>query len=298
MSGALDDSYARCRELHRKNGRSYYLATKLLPRWKHRHVHALYGLTRYADDLVDLADRADDPARQLADLAARFRAGLRAGAQAVSDHPILPAVVHTVATFGLDPGDFEAFFASMTMDLTRTSYETYDDLLGYMEGSAAVIGTMMLPILAPLAYERAREPARQLGFAFQLTNFLRDVGEDLERGRVYLPRQDLERFGVTPDDLAAGLVTREIRQLLEFEMRRAQVHYDRASPGIALLPPRSRRCIRAARTLYREILDDIRRGGYDVFGRRARVPRQRKLAVTAVELLRPIAAHRWAGARG
>ena len=167
-------------------------------------MHALYGFTRYADEIVDDLASTLDGAGQAAALRAwgeRFFAGLRG---APCDDPVLPAVLHTVRAFDLDVADFETFLDSMAMDLHTDGYRTYDDLLGYMEGSAAVIGTMMAPILESADPPAAREHARQLGLAFQLTNFIRDVAEDLERGRVYLPAADLERFGVRRADLAAA----------------------------------------------------------------------------------------------
>jgi hypothetical protein len=153
-------------------------------------VHALYGFTRFADEIVDRTE-SQPPAERAAELSAwstGFVAGLRG--EPVDD-PLLPAVLHTIAVFGLDLEDFEKFLRSMEMDLTVTGYPTYEDLLEYMEGSAAVIGTMMLPILGSSDPVAAREPARQLGFAFQLTNFIRDVAEDLARGRVYLPEEGI-----------------------------------------------------------------------------------------------------------
>ncbi|MGH9005561.1 MAG: phytoene/squalene synthase family protein, partial [Acidimicrobiia bacterium] len=200
----LGAAYERCRQLHARHGRTYYLATLLLPRWKRRHVHALYGFTRYADEIVDDLASTLDGAGQAAALRAwggRFFAGLRG---APCDDPVLPAVLHTVRAFDLDPSDFERFLDSMAMDLHTGGYRTYDDLLGYMEGSAAVIGTMMAPILESADPPGAREHARQLGLAFQLTNFIRDVAEDLERDRVYLPQADLDRFGLTRSDLEAA----------------------------------------------------------------------------------------------
>ena len=204
----LSESYELCRRLHRRHGRTYYLATRLLPAWKRRHVHALYGFARYADEIVDAMDGAParDRAARLRAWGDRFLAGL-AGVRV--DDPILPAVLHTLEVFQLDRADFAAFLRSMAMDLTVAAYPTYGDLLEYMEGSAAVIGTMMLPILGSTEPAAAREPARQLGFAFQLTNFIRDVAEDLDRGRIYLPLADLDRFGVAPGDLRER---REIRQ--------------------------------------------------------------------------------------
>ncbi|TDB70827.1 phytoene/squalene synthase family protein [Micromonospora sp. KC721] len=290
MDTDLPAAYARCQELHRRHGRTYYLATRLLPAWKRRHVHALYGFTRHADDIVDRTGDLPpaERAARLQDWSHRFLAGLHG--EPVDD-PLLPAVLHTIAVFDLDRADFVSFLRSMAMDLTVVAYPTYDALLDYMEGSAAAIGTMMLPILDSSDPDTAREPARQLGFAFQLTNFIRDVAEDLGRGRTYLPDEDLAKFEVTRADLlaakAAGRSTGRIRDLIEYEVTRAQAHYEAAAPGIPLLTPASRACIRTAYALYGGILDEIARQGYDVFVRRALVPRRRRLTVAARALLTP-----------
>jgi 15-cis-phytoene synthase len=281
----LGAAYERCRQLHARHGRTYYLATLLLPRWKRRHVHALYGFTRYADEIVDDLDSTLDAAGQAAALRAfreRFFAGLRG---APCDDPLLPAVLHTVRAFDLDPSDFERFLDAMAMDLHTDGYRSYDDLCGYMEGSAAVIGTMMVPILEPADPPAAREHARQLGLAFQLTNLIRDVAEDSGRGRVYLPAADLERFGVRRADLAAAEATPAVRALLTFEVERARAHYRAAEPGIELLAPSSRACIRVALELYRGILDEVERAGYQILDRRVRVPHHRRLGVAGRHLL-------------
>jgi phytoene synthase len=291
MRDSLVDSYRRCQALHRRYGRTYYLATGLLPAWKRRHVHALYGFTRYADEIVDATD-GGTPQQRTARLDA-WGAAFRAGDL---DDPLLPAVLHTVAVFGLDRADFDRFLRAMAMDLTVDRYRGYGDLLEYMAGSAAAIGTMMLPILladgrpgrAPAAGNvagAAREAAGQLGLAFQLTNFIRDVAEDLRRDRVYLPIEDLDRFGVTVEGLRGcaerGAATREVRALIAFEVERARAHYAAAAPGVTMLPPASQACIRTAYRLYGGILDEVVRAGYDVFAGRARVPVVRRLAVAA-----------------
>jgi 15-cis-phytoene synthase len=281
-------AYRRCRALHQRYGRSYYLATMLLPRWKRRHVHALYGFTRYADEIVDAPD-GSTPARRAERLHA-FAAAFRAGDR--SD-PLLPAVLHTIEVFRLDLADFDAFLAAMAADLTVRRYPTYADLLGYMAGSAAAIGSLMLPILLAGAGPAgaAREPARQLGLAFQLTNFIRDIAEDLDRDRIYLPQEDLDRFGVVEADLRACArarrITEPVRALVEFEVGRAVGHYARAAPGVTMLPAASQVCIRAAYRLYGGILDEVVAAGYDVFARRARVPVPRRLAVAAACLATP-----------
>lgn len=288
MESNLAAAYDRCRELHKRHGRTYYLATRLLPGWKRRHVHALYGFTRYADEIVDRTDELDPVrrARSLDAWSTRFVAGLHG--EPVDD-PLLPAVLHTIAVFDLDRADFASFLRSMAMDLTVTSYESYDDLLDYMEGSAAVIGTMMLPILDSTDPAAAREPARQLGFAFQLTNFIRDVAEDLERGRTYLPDEDLTKFGLTRADLVAAARQRrgtaQTRDLIEYEVSRAQAHYAAAAPGVTMLAPASQACIRTAYALYGGILDEIAAADFDPFVRRATVPNRRRAAVAARSLL-------------
>jgi 15-cis-phytoene synthase len=288
----LSAAYERCRQLHARHGRTYYLATLLLPRWKRGHVHALYGFVRYADEIVDdLASSLDGPAKAAALTAwgRRFFAGLRG---APVDDPVLPAVLHTVRAFDLDVGDFEQFLDSMAMDLRTDGYATYDDLCGYMEGSAAAIGTMMAPILESPDPPAAREHARQLGLAFQLTNFIRDIGEDHARGRVYLPAEDLDRHGVRRRDLAAGPASPAVRDLVAFEVQRARAHYAAAEPGIGLLAPSSRPCIRVAFDLYSGILTEVERAGYQVLDRRVRVPRRRRLAVAGRHLLAARAAAR------
>ena len=187
---------------------------------KRHHVHALYGFCRYADDIVDdLGPGAESRQSRgevaLASFGDRFFADLASG---TSDDPVLKAVVHTVRAFAIDPDCFRRFLRSMAMDLTVATYETFDDLLDYMDGSAAVIGEMMLPILEPLSPE-ALEPAAALGDAFQLTNFLRDVAEDLDRGRTYVPQEDIRRFGAE-SAFAERRATPAFVELLRFEIER------------------------------------------------------------------------------
>jgi phytoene synthase len=282
---ALARSYDRCRSINRSHGRTYFWSTTVLPRERRPYVHALYAFCRVADDIVDDPGpvAVSDRAAALAAFGERFRRDLAAGH---SDHEVLAAVVDTACRFDIDPGCFDRFLRSMTMDLTVTRYETFDDLYDYMDGSAAVIGEMMLPLLGTRS-PAAREPARMLGVAFQLTNFLRDVGEDLERGRVYVPEEDLRRFGADP---TARMVTPEWRALMAFEIERARVLYRLADTGILMLPVRSGRCIRAARVLYSEILDRIEQRDYDVFSGRASVGTARKLRVAAAAAIgRPLA---------
>ena len=278
----LRRGYRRCARLTWQYGTTYFWGAILLPRRRRKHVHAIYALCRLADDIVDdqQTGTVSDPAgaaRRLQAFADRFRTAL---IDRRSDDPTMAAIVHTVITCGIEPECFERFFGAMEMDLTRSAYETWEDLCGYMEGSAAVIGEMMLPVLEPTS-PAAYAPARSLGLAFQLTNFLRDIDEDLERARVYVPQVDLRRFGV---NLRERRVTDEFKEFLAYQIDRNRALYTNADIGIALLPPRSARCVGTARVLYAQILDRIEAADYDVFSARVRVPTWRK-AVTAARIM-------------
>ena len=268
----LAASYRECRRLHRACGTTYFWATWMLPAEVRPHVHALYGFCRRADDIVDGSDDVEAKAAALAAFGGRLFADLERGQ---SHDPVLAAVVNTVRVLGIDPSCFGRFLRSMAMDLTVTTYEDFDSLAEYMDGSAAVIGEMMLPVLRPSS-TAALGPARDLGIAFQLTNFLRDVGEDLDRGRVYLPQCDLVRFGASAA-LEGRRVTPAWVELMRFEIARTRELYRSAEAGLALLPAVSARCIGTARALYEGILDLIEARGYDVFSGRVRVPTMVKL---------------------
>lgn len=273
---SLDDSYRRCREITRRAGSTFFWAARLLRADQRPDVHALYAFARTADDIVDRP--GPDPAADLREFGARFFADLELGA---SDDPILGAVVRTVRRRGIDPEALRRFLGSMEMDLAADSYATWDDLLVYMDGSAAAIGEMMLPILEPVDLAAATPPARALGFAFQLTNFLRDIDEDLDRGRQYLPQEDLRRFGV---DLTERSATPDFVRLMRFESARCRDLYASAETGVLLLRGRSRRCVRAAHALYARLLDRIEEHGFDVFTRRVSLGRAEKLTIVGREL--------------
>ncbi len=277
----LRASYGRCEELTRRHGKTYHLATKLLPPSRRPAVYALYGLARHADEIVDDLDDDRPVAAKAADLAGfagRFADDLATGA---STHPVLRAVVHAVGEWRIDPALFPPFFASMAMDLTVDRYATWEDLLGYVHGSAAVIGLQMLPVLGVTGpdVDLARSGARDLGIAFQLANFCRDVGEDLDRSRVYLPEADLARFGLTRADLERRVVDERVRRLLMFEIARVHALRDAAARGIAMLDPVSRPCIAAALSLYCGIADQVAAIDFQVFDARATVSLPTRLGV-------------------
>ena len=280
---SLEASFERCRQLNKRSGTTYYWSTELLPRVKRPYVHALYGFCRYADDIVDdlgpvPVERRTAALREFGD---RFLVDLARGR---SDDLVCRAVVHTAKAFDLAAEPFQRFLRSMEMDLTVDRYETFDDLLAYMDGSAAVIGELMVPILEPVSPE-AIDRARDLGIAFQLTNFLRDVAEDLQRGRVYLPQEDVRKFdaGGAFDQRRC---TPEFRDLVAFEIERTRAYYLSGDIGVGLLRGRAQRCVMAARTLYGGILEQIEAVDHDVWSARVRVPGWRKVA-TGLGVLRP-----------
>ncbi|MEU9556225.1 phytoene/squalene synthase family protein [Streptomyces fumanus] len=292
----LRAAYARCRRLNARHGRTYFLATRLLPADRRPAVHALYGFARHADDIVDdlHADAtAAERAAALDRLDARLRAALAGGRPA--GEPVVLAVADTAARYAIDPAHFTDFMASMRSDLTVTDYATYADLRAYMHGSAAVIGLQMLPVLGTVTARATAAPhAAALGVAFQLTNFLRDVGEDLDRGRVYLPADLLAAHGADRALLEWSRRTGRHDARITAALRAAEdltrAVYRQAAPGLAMLDPVARPCIRTAYVLYRNILDTIREGGHAVLHRRAVVPRRRRAAVAADGLTRVLAA--------
>ena len=293
----LRASYEACRRLNASHGKTYYLATLLLPAWKRPYVHALYGFARYADEIVDdLGSTLTDAQKAdwLVGWGEQFVKDVEAGGSPSSvDHPISRAVVDTVRRWDIPMEYVEAFLTSMRMDLTVTEYATYDDLMVYVYGSAAVIGLEMVPVLEPLVPREVADPyASDLGIAFQLSNFIRDVGEDLQRGRVYLPREDLDAFGVTREHLEHGVVDGPVRRLLAFEVARTREIYRSAAAGVRLLHPTSRPCIETALQLYGGILDEVEAADYAVLGQRVSVGPAKRAAVAAPGLVRAWAARR------
>ena len=289
----LRAAYERCRELNAQHGRTYYLATKLLTRAQRPAVHALYGFARWADDIVDDVPPGTSPAEVAGRLDGLGRELFDGLARGHSDDPILAAVVDTAGRYQLDPDLFTAFMDSMRMDLEVTSYPDRAALDRYVYGSAEVIGLQVLPVLGAVGPRPEAAPyAAALGKAFQLTNFLRDVAEDLDRGRVYLPADELAAFGVDTDLLrwcrARQRTDRRVRAALADQHATTRAIYRYAENGITRLQPVSRPCVATALALYSEILDCIEALDFAVFAQRARVGQARRLRVAAPALCRAL----------
>ncbi|CAN2193297.1 ERG9 Phytoene/squalene synthetase [Candidatus Nanopelagicaceae bacterium] len=287
MSDLLQASYEECKRLNALHGKTYYLATLLLPAAKRPPVHALYGFARFADEIVDDLESTLSPqekADALRTWGDSVLADLRSGE---SEDLIGRALVDTVTRYSIPLDYFDAFMTSMEMDLTVTRYKNYDDLMTYVYGSAVVIGLEMLPILG-YNDPRAIEAATALGTAFQLANFIRDIDEDIDRGRIYMPLDELARFGVSEEMLLRRRMTPEIVEAIKFQIARVRDLQAIAEAGIQYLDPISRPCIRAASELYCGIVDEIEANGYDIFAQRATTSKWRRLRVAGVAFIQTL----------
>ena len=288
---ALRASYAECKRLNSLHGKTYYLATLLLPHAKRPFVHALYGFARYADEIVDDLASTLSP-QEKADVLRTWSSGVLSDlSTGKSNDAVGAALVDTVSRFDIPHQHFVDFLHSMEMDLTVSTYANYEALSEYVYGSAAVIGLEMVPILGALS-DDAYESAKKLGIAFQLANFIRDVGEDLDRGRIYLPLDELAAHGVTEEMLYARVLTPEIIAALKFQIARVRQLQAEAAPGIDLLHATSRPCIRAASELYCGIVDEVEAIGYDIFNKRAKTSTARRIRVAGKAYLQALSARR------
>ena len=287
----LRASYQECKRLNSIHGKTYYLATLLLPPAKRPHVHALYGFARYADEIVDdLASNLtlDEKALLLKKWSNQVLSDIKSGS---SNDPIAAAVVDTTSRFKIPIAHFEAFLHSMNMDLSVRQYQTYEDLHEYVYGSAAVIGLQMVSVLgtiSPDAVTSANEAAEKLGIAFQLANFIRDVGEDLDRGRVYLPMTELEAHGVNRQMLEKRVITPQIKSALKEQIQRVRRLQNESTAGIKLLTPGARECIQAASQLYCGIVDEVEKIDYQIFTKRAKTSNWRRTKVALPAYLRAV----------
>jgi len=277
---ADETDYAACRTIMLNASRNYSIASRFLPADRRRHVEALYALLRVGDDRVDVSHEGFDTA--LAAINDWERAYWHAFETGTSPHPVMRAYLDTAARFEIPPGVLAPYFRAMRDDLTVTRFPTFGDLLHYMDGSAVPVGRAMTHILGvrePHTLTDALPGADALSIAMQLSNFWRDVHEDWHViGRVYIPQEDLDRFGVTEADLAAGRVTGNYIRLMAFEFERTERYYEQARAAVPLLAA-GRWGVMSGLEVYRSILTGIRRQGYDVFSRRPATGKARMLAL-------------------
>jgi phytoene synthase len=271
---ALASSHTYCRRLARRAASSFPLAFRLLPRAERDATTALYAFCRATDDLADSPGDSAAKRAALGDWRARLDAALRG----VYTHRLHAALHHAVRTFGVSPGYLHDVIDGVETDQGPVAFGTFAELYRYCYRVASAVGLACVPIwgLRPGADpEAAKGSAEAAGVAFQLTNILRDLGEDRSRGRVYLPQDELERFGSPPEAWRAG--DPAFRELMRFQVSRARGYYDRGEPLAGLLSPAGRAVFRVMAGVYRRLLDEIERRDFDVFARRVRVGRLTKL---------------------
>lgn len=279
---ALRDSYLECRRLNAKHGKTYFLATRLLPLAKRPYVHALYGFARYADEIVDDLSSTLTPEEKRNWLTSWSAGILKDIDKRKSSDAIGLALIDTINRWQIPHHYFEAFLHSMAMDLTITEYPTYEALSEYVYGSAAVIGLEMVHILGvkkPELLEETLIGAKKLGIAFQLANFIRDIGEDLQRGRIYLPLDELQAFGIDKERLRSRRVDSDLKAAIAFQIHRVRELQREAEATIVNLTPQSHACIKAASELYCGIVDEVEKIDFEVFTKRAKTSTYRRLKV-------------------
>ena len=276
---AAPQDYAHCREVMRSASKNYSFASNFLPPDKLHHVEALYAFLRVGDDRVDVSHAGfSSPLEAIEDWERLYWHAFECGG---SPHPVMRAYINTAIECAIPADTMSAYFQAMKEDLSITRFATFAHLLHYMEGSAMTVGrgmTYIMGVKAPLTYPEVLPYADALSIAMQLSNFWRDIAYDWSIGRVYIPQEDLARFGVSESDLAAGRITPEFSQLMEFEIERAEGYYRQARLGVPMLAA-GQWGVMSGLEVYRAILTIIRRRRYDVFSRRASANKMHKLAL-------------------
>ena len=290
---SLEEAYEYCRQITAKYSKTFYLGTLLLPKQKRQAIWAIYVWCRRTDELVD-GPQARFTTPETLDWWENQLESVFAGVPL--DDPDV-ALVDAVEQFPIDIQPFRDMIAGQRMDLERNRYETFEELELYCYRVAGTVGLMSSDVLgidnssrtAPWSCDREylpKEEAIALGIANQLTNILRDIGEDAQRGRIYLPLEDLEQFGYSEEELFKGVIDERWRSLMRFEIERAKQYFKQAEKGIKALNTDSRWPVWASLMIYQGILDYIEKNQYDVFNQRAFVPKPRKILYLPVSWLR------------
>ena len=272
----VEESYAFCERVARTQAKNFYYSFLLLSRPQRQAMCAIYAFMRYCDDLSDaedVTDRAGAIARWQADLDSALAGN-------APENPVWPAFSDAVARYRIPHEYFRAMIRGVSSDLEPRHIQTFQELYDYCYHVASVVGLTIIHIFG-FDDPRALELAERCGVAFQLTNILRDVREDAEHGRVYLPEEDLERFGVNPEELRGPALSSGLRSLLAFEADRARAYYLESEPLLDMIHSESRASLKALIGIYARLLERISDSGYEVLGERVRVPAWEKIWILA-----------------
>ncbi|ALS77522.1 phytoene synthase [Planococcus kocurii] len=272
----LKDAYTSCEKVIAMHSKSFYKAFSLLPKEKRKAVWAVYTFCRTVDDIVDEGLNSKEELEQFKHDFNEFIEGVYD-----SENPMWVALAHVFENYEMDVEAFLGLITGQEMDLTINRYRTMEELLNYSYHVASTVGLMLLPILAPGKTAVLKEGAISLGYAMQITNILRDIGEDLEMGRIYLPEEIMHKYELDEDELRSGIVSPQFIAVWECLADEAEFHYKKAFETIQDYPLSSRVPVKGAALVYREILSTIRLKEYNVFSEKHYVPDKSKQAILA-----------------
>ena len=272
MEDSLRDAYEHCQRITREQAKNFYYAFLTLPRARRQAIYATYAFCRLCDDVADSALEAEEKVAGLGEVT-RSLEQAEAGRP---EGPVFQAVAHVAATYDVPWEYFHEVVRGVEMDITVHRYSTFEELQTYCYRVASVVGLICVRIFGCSSPE-AREPAIALGVAMQLTNILRDVAEDGANGRVYLPQEDIQRFGYSDDELLRGVFNDRFVSLMRFQVQRAREQFQQGKALLPLLPLRSRACPAVLGGIYSRLLDRIEAQGYDVYAKRVSLSGREKL---------------------
>lgn len=284
MEASLIQAYRYCQALTQREARNFYYGFLLLPREQRRAIYAAYAFARQCDDIVD----QDLPHQEKVASLVAFRQALDGCLAGAPTGPMFTALGHAVSSFAIPHQYLYQLIEGVEMDLTVRRYPTFDDLRRYCYLVASTIGLISIHIFGYRDGQRARDHAVDLGIALQLTNILRDIQEDSQRDRIYIPQDEMARFGYSEEELFAGLANRAFQGLVAHQVARARNYYVKGRKLLPLLPKRAQACVGAMAGIYSRILDDIERRPAAVFGERISLSTGQKLALAGRELVRSL----------
>ena len=278
MASRIDQAYDHCQRVARARAKNFYIAFRTLPRERRRAIYAIYAYCRLCDDAADGDAPIERKRRMLAEIRRDLNAALAGDAARLA--PEFQALANAAETFSIPGGHFRRILEGVESDLTKTRFADFSELRGYCYNVASAVGLACIEVFG---YEdpRAADYAADMGIALQLTNIIRDMREDAERDRIYIPQDEMARFGYSERDLMSGAVNDDFRRLMRFQAERARDYYDRSRPLFALINPESRTCPRVLHAAYYAILKRIEAADYDVMSRRVGLSATEKFALAA-----------------
>lgn len=274
--GALAQAYGHCRDVAKREARNFYFAFLTLPSAKRQAIYAVYAFARICDDIADGDASTESKLTGLTEV----RRSLERTYAGAPEGPVFMALADVAATYHIEQSMFQALVGGVEMDTAQNRYATFEDLRRYCYGVASTVGLICVKVFG-YARPEALCYAEDLGLAMQLTNIMRDIREDAERGRIYIPQDELDRFGYSEEELAGGIINQCFIEMMRFQTERARSYYNSGARLLPLVPVRSRACVSVLHGLYSRLLDRIEARRFDVFHGRVRLTTAEKVLLTA-----------------